>query len=354
MWHLAVREDDLVSAQSMLQRYRGEVPWSFRAYLARAQGNPGDLAALLDAARGSENRQMQIAARNLMVYRDEFALADSLLALELEWRQRPAVRQGSRVMKAWLETGRGRWSAALVAFRQAEPEGAPGAKVEAALAAALPFLSVPPSDLREIHYRLAAWRPEADPPERSELATALRPHLRTYLLGLLSSRLGERNEALRQAAALEQAGPPPGGEAVLRGLARTLRADVAWQSGRAREVIELLEVAAAEVPLELISTPAYATARPYGQEHARYLLAAALVAERRRDDARRWLATGFQGAPNEFAYHAPVSRMLGELEESLGNRTAARTRYERFVRLWADADPAQRRQVEEVKKRLRG
>lgn len=352
MWHLAVREDDLASATAMLPRYRGEVPWSYRAYLAFVQSDRNGYAALLEETSRSQNRQMQIAARHLMTYRDAFASADSLLTLELGWRERPAIRQGSLLMKAWLEVGRGRWEAALRAFREAEPVGASGAKAEAALAATVPFLEVTASDLREIRYRIEAWNPESDPAERTDLATALRPHLRVYLLGLLSARLGESDEALRQAGILERAGPPSGGVGVVRGLARTLRAAVAWQSGRPREVVRLLETAPAEIPLELMSLPAYATARPYGQELARYLLAAALLAEGRREDARRWLTTGVQGAPNEFVYHAPVSRLLGELEEAAGDRAAARARYERFQRLWSDADPPQQRQVEAVKARM--
>ncbi len=352
MWHLAVREDDLGSADTMLRRYRGEVPWGYRAFLAYARQDPAGFTLLLDEARRSENRQMQIAARNLMTYRDEFALADSILALELQWRQRPAVRHGSLLMKAWLEVAQGRWEGALRAFRQAGPEGESGAKVEAAIAAALPFLEVPASDLREIRYRIEAWRPEADPAERTGLATALRPHLRDYLLGLLSARLGESDEALRQAAALERAAEPAGGAGVARGLGRTVRAAVAWQNRRPREVIRLLEAAPVEVPLELISLPAYATARPYGQEHARYLQAAALLAEGRREEALRWLTTGFQGAPNEFAWQAPISKLLGQLAETAGDRAAARTHYQRFLRLWRDADPAQQGQVDEVQKRL--
>ena len=211
MWHLAVREDDLGSAAKMLERYRGEVPWSSRAFLAWAQGDRNQYDGLLEQARGAENRQLQIGARHLMTYRGAFAAADSLLAHELEWRQRPPVRQGSRLMKAWLEIGRGRWQSALAAFRAAEADGAGDARIEAALAAALPFLTVPAADLRDIRSSIGAWRPETDAEAPTALASALRPHLRLFLLGLLSSRLGEPGEAQRYASALEQADPPRGG-----------------------------------------------------------------------------------------------------------------------------------------------
>ena len=364
MWHLAVREDDLGGAQAMLERYHGSPPWSYRAFLAHARRDPAEFAVLLEEARGAENRQMQIAARYLMAYSGDFAAADSILTLELQWRQRPAIRQSSRLMKAWLEIGRGRWSAAREAFRAAESEGASRARVETALAATLPFLVIPPTELRAVRAEIEAWRPENDPEERSALATALRPHLRVALLGLLSSRLGgggggEEAAALRYAAELERAQPPALGESVVQGLARTVRADVAWQGRKPREVIRLLGSSRVEVPLELVSVPLFTTVREYTQEHARYLLAAALTAQGgggggETSEARRWLSTGFQGAPNEFAYLAPISRLMGEVLAHSGDRAGARSQYERFVRLWENAEGAERWVVEEVKGRLAG
>lgn len=352
MWHLAVREDDLAGAQAMLQRYHGSPPWSYRAFLAHARRDPARFASLLEEAHGAENRQMQIAARYLMVYSGDFSAADSLLSVELRWRQRPAIRQGSRMMKAWLEVGRGRWTAAREAFRAADDEGASRASIEVALAATLPFLVLPAADLQAVRRGIEAWKPEKDPDERTALATALRPSLRIALLGVLSSRLGEPSEALRYAVELEQAPPPPLGESVVQGLARMVRADVAWHAGRPREVIQLLEPVRVEVPPELIAVPLFTTVREYTQEASRYLLAAALAAEGKASEARRWLATGFQGAPNEFVYLAPISRLAGEMAERAGDRAEARRQYERFVRLWESADGAQRKTVEEVKARL--
>ena len=98
--------------------------------------------------------------------------------------------------------------------------------------------------------------------------------------------------------------------------------------------------------------PAYIIAREYTLEHARYLRAAALAALRRDIDALRWLRTGLQGAPNEFAYLAPVSLLLGEIQERAGDRAAAMESYERVVRLWQDGDPPQRATATEVRGRL--
>ena len=187
MWDLAVREQDYASAQAMLQRYRGAPPWSNRALLAFVRGDSLSRASLLEEAKGSENRQVQIAARFVATYLGDLASAEELARLELAWRRQPAIRQGAQLILGWLEVGRGRWSAARPAFLAAEGEGAAAGRVHRALAATLPFLVLPRSDLLAVRAEIEAWTPERDADERTATATALRPHLRLYLLGLLSS-----------------------------------------------------------------------------------------------------------------------------------------------------------------------
>jgi len=357
MWDLAVREQDYPSAQAMLQRYRGVPPWSNRALLASARGDSVAGASLLDEAKAPENRQVQIAARFVATYLGELAAAEALARLELSWRRQPAIRQGSQLLLGWLEVGRGRWSSARPAFVAAEQEGAAAGRVHRALAATLPFLVVPRSDLLTVRAEIEAWIPELDPEERTATATALRPHLRLYLLGLLSSRLDQPAEAKRYSAQLERLPAQPGSAGVVRGLAQAIRSDVAWRAGNPGEALAALGEVTPEIPLELVSVPAYVTAREYAQEHARYLRAAALAALGRDSESLRWLQTGFQGAPNEFAYLAPLSRLLGEIQERAGDRAGAIEHYERLVRLWQDGDPPQRAAAAEVSgrlKRLRG
>ncbi len=357
MWDLAVREQDYAGAQGMLQRYRGAPPWSNRMLLAFVQGDSAARARLLEEAKPSENRQVQIAGRFVATYLGDLASAEELARLELAWRHQPAIRQGTQLLLGWLEVGRGRWSSARSAFLAAEHEGTAAGRVHRALAATLPFLVVPRSDLLAVRDEIEAWTPERDPEERTATATKLRPHLRLYLLGLLSSRLDQSAEARRYLAQLEGLPAPSGSAGVVRGLAQIIRADVAWQAGNAGEALSALEPATTEIPLELISVPAYVIAREYTLEHARFLRAAALTALGRDSEALGWLRTGLQGAPNEFAYLAPVSRLLGEIQERTGDRAAAIEHYDRLVRLWQDGDPPQRAVAAEVRgrlKRLRG
>ena len=353
MWDLAVREQDYESAQAMLQRYRGTPPWSNRALLAWVRGDSVARARLLEEEKVSENRQVQIAARFVATYLGDLASAEQLIRLELAWRHQPAIRQGAQLLLGWLEVGRGRWSSARAGFLAAEQEGAAAGRVHRALAASLPFLVVPRSDLQAVRAEIEAWTPERDPEERTATATALRPHLRLYLLGLLSSRLGQAAEARRYSAELERLPAQPGSVGVVRALAQTIRSDVAWQAGDFKGALTALGEVIPEIPLELVSVPAYSTEREYAQEHARYLRVAALAALRRDNEALRWLEAGLRGAPNEFVYLAPLSRLLGEIKERAGDRAAATAQYQRLVQLWQDGDPPQRAAVEEVKARLR-
>lgn len=146
--------------------------------------------------------------------------------------------------------------------------------------ATLPFVNAPPADVRTIRAVVERWRPAGTPSTNALLAVALEPQLRLYLLGLLSSRLGEHDVAMRQK-----------------------------QPERA---LSLLGVADGEVPLELVVVRPFVNARQYTQEHARWLRAEALRALGRREEAARWDSLSFQGSPIELLYRRqPLSSCSG-------------------------------------------
>lgn len=354
MWDLAVREEDYAGAARMIERYRGAPPPSYRMLLARAMGDSQAFAALLAAGRTEENRQLQIGARYLALYLGDFTLALEVVERDLEWRERPAIRQDTRLLAGWLELARGRWSAGRMAFEAADAEGSGAALVHRAIAAALPFLAVPTPELTAIHRELEAWEPGRDPPDRTALVTALRPHLRLYLLGLLESRLGKVPEALARAAELGRLRPPPGGAQVVQALAATIRADVEWSRGRAAAVLTQLDAIRPDVPLELVSLPAFATVREYGMEHARWLRAAALTSLGRAAEARRWLEFGFLGAPNEVVFSSPANGLLAEAAARAGDQTAAARHLDRMAVLWSEADLPLQQGVAETRRRVQG
>ncbi|HET9455080.1 MAG TPA: hypothetical protein VFO66_12410 [Gemmatimonadaceae bacterium] len=300
MWDLAVREDDYPAVDSMLSRFQG-APLSYRIPPAHARGDSAAIARLHAEARQLDARQSQIAARFVATYLGDLATAESLARLDLQPRRNASIRLGAQTFLAWLELARGNWGGAKTAFGAAERmEGGQSVLLERALAATLPFVKVPTNDVGAIRAELERWTPA--PVAGGTLLTSLEPHLRLYLIGLLSARLGAHDAAESRARELDALAVPPQGSKVVRALAATVRADVAMKQGQPGRALTLLEAADGQVPLELVVVRPFVNARQYSQEHARYLRAEALRALGRADEARRWQATSFQGSPLELVY----------------------------------------------------
>jgi tetratricopeptide (TPR) repeat protein len=344
MWDLAVREDDYTAAESMVSRMKAPPP-SMQILLTFARGDSASRAAIVERARGLDSRQSQIAARYVATFLRDFASAESLARLDLQERRSPAIRVGAQTFLAWLEVARGRWSAANAAFAVAErmDESTP-LLTHRAMAASMEFLAVPRSDLESIRSELAAWNPEAAEPN-AELAAQLQHHLRLYLLGLLSARLGDQPSAARFAAEIERTEAPREARDVVRGLAQTLRADIAAQSGR--DATTRPDQGA--IPLELVSVRLFANIREYTLEQARYLHALQLRARKQYTEALRWIETSFQGSPSEIVFLAPMHLLRGEIYEQLGDHQKALQHYRHFILLWRDCDPALKPRVEQAK-----
>jgi tetratricopeptide (TPR) repeat protein len=352
MWDLAVREEDYDAVDAMLSRF-AKAPLSMRLLPVFARGDSAARARFVDEATNSDSRQSQISARYVATFLEDFAAAESLARLDLAERRRPPIRLGAQLFLAWLELARGRWSAANAAFEAAKRmEGASGVELERAMAATMPFLQVPTADLGHVRTELERFDPNAGSAALGGLAGSLRPHLRLYLLSLLSSRMGDDQNAARYAGELEALAAPPEGAAVVRGLVQTARADVALRTGNAAEALRLLERVQGDVPLELVYLKVFATVREFGQEHARYLRAEALMQLRRYDEALRWYQTSFQGSPAELVYLAPIHMREAQIFEARGEREKAATHYRQFLALWANPDSPLASVVTDARSRL--
>jgi tetratricopeptide (TPR) repeat protein len=340
MWDLAVREEDYEDVAAMLARFIGRPPLSLRLVPAVAQADSATIRVLLAEGRTLESRQIQIAARYVASYLGNVNMADSLARLDVAWRERPANRAAAQLLLGGLAAAGGRWSEAKEAFRTAETmEGAGPVLVHRAMIATLPLLPVPPEDLRAIRAEVDRWQPPSMP-AASGLAAALQPHLRLYLLGLLSSRLGELDAAERAAVGIAGLPTPPAAAGIPGQLAATIRADVAWMQGRPRDVLAVLELVDQRIPLELVAVSRAAHIREFGAEHARYLRAIALIALGRGVEGFAWLRFGLRGAPQEYLYHVPMQLGLGEVFERLGQPDSASAHFQRVITAWDHADPA--------------
>lgn len=350
MWDLAVREEDFQSIDAMLARYRARAPLSLRLLPAAARSDTVAMRALLAEGHALESRQIQIAARYAASYLQDFALADTLARLDLQWRERPANRAGAQLLLAGLAAAGGRWSAAREAFRTAETmEGAGPVIVYRAVAATLPLQPVSQEELRAIRDEVERWDPGIV--DGGTLAGAMAGHNRQYLLGLLSSRMGDWQAAEQAAAALESLPAPPAGRQLARSLAATIRADVSWMQERPEDVLLALERVDYGIPLELIALSRAAHVREFGLEQARYLKAVALAALGRQAEALTWFRYGLRGSPQEYLYLGPVHVQLGELFERMGQPDSAAAHNGRFLDLWSHADSAALPLLETVRRR---
>ncbi|HEX6309514.1 MAG TPA: hypothetical protein VFZ69_15055 [Longimicrobiales bacterium] len=301
--------------------------------VAFTSGNAAERAALIE-----EYQSMGAppgTAEYIVTALREFSLADQLLDVP---RTGPATVAEAHRLRAVLHAARGRWTDARTEFARAERLEPAEPPILRALCAGLPFLAVPRGDLAAARDAIAAWTPAVPVVSaRPAFAVALRPQLRLYLLGILSSRLGAGDEAMRHAAALERLPVPNGAGPLVAGMAATVRADVLRERGELTEALAVLDRARGEVPLELISVMGL------GEEYARYLRAELLYALARDDDALRWMTYGFAvslASPLQFPLFAPFALRQAQIHERRGNAAVAAHHYSRFLAYWSKPDSA--------------
>jgi tetratricopeptide (TPR) repeat protein len=241
------------------------------------------------------------------------------------------IRLAGHLNLARLFVAQGRWRAAAVELERAADVDLERARMTRAVLATLPFLSIPRDDLASAMEELQGWAPPVpepgSPPER-----AYDQHVRLYLMGLLSTKLGEASRALEYADAIEElvdvarTGVP--GE-----LATTLRADVAWRQGSSpADVLRALEPLRGRLPAVLWDHPAF------GQEHARFVRASALHRAGENDEALRWLEDTFDLTPGGVYYLAPTRYLAAQVLDASGRAEEAAEARARYRELWADAD----------------
>ncbi len=347
MWTLAVREEDYTTADSLMRRKfpADKVPLGHRGILAIVRRDSAAFELILDKVRNQASGY-RFGPEWIALYLNDFSRAAEFAQAALASPRPAAVRDSVHQLLALLALAEGRWNAAKLEFAQAA-RGISSARRLRALAATWRFLAVPRADLAALRGELSQWDPSADAPEPNPgLASTLRPHLRLYLLGLLSSRLGDDTDALRYASALERMDRPVEAAKLVRDLAQTVRAEVALRLGRAADALEMLEPIRGEVPPELLAHPFYS------EEGSRYLRAELLYQLGRDEEALRWLSNGFQETPEELVLLAPTHLLQAELYERLGDRKQAADHYSRFIQLWRSCDPELRPSVEKAKARL--
>jgi hypothetical protein len=355
MFDLAVREDDWARADTLIRRkFPERLPFDVRVAFAALRRDTAGLRLLRAEGQGTagekgRKRDRALEAGMLLsAYLEDLGLAEEFTRFSTRPSLPAGTRASAHLSLAGLGVAGGRWTSAKQEMASAARLGqVDSALVGRALAASLPFLGVPRDEVRRIRGEVERWAPGRDASKPlPESIRPLAPQLRLYLLGLLSTRLGAAGEALHLASELETLPAPPESRAVVRSLARTIRADVATESGHTNEGLTLLEEVRGEIPFELLGLPYFS------EEHARYLRGRLLFQAGRDEEALRLVENAFAGTAAELYYRAPAHLLQAELHQRLGNKEEAAEHYSRFLALWQSCDPPLRPVVEGARTQL--
>jgi hypothetical protein len=348
-----VREERWARADTLIRRKFAAVPFDVQVLFAvqrrdtvaerRLRAQAPDLAS-------QKGRRIAVALETgtlLSLYLEDLGRAETFTRFGTARSVPPGVQASAHQLLASLAVAGGRWSAAQPEFAAVARTHPDSALIGRALAASLPFLRVPRPDVEAIRTEVERWTPGSE--VSSPLPESIRPltrHLRLYLLGLLSARMGATADALRHAGELERLSAPPQSSPLVRDLGRIIRADVAASAGRTAEALALLDGIGGQVPFEQIRLPYFS------HEHARYLRSQLLHQAGRDSEALRLVEVAFVGTASELHYRAPSHLLRAEIHQRLGDRAAAAEQYSRFVALWRGCDPALQPLVEDARAEL--
>jgi hypothetical protein len=111
----------------------------------------------------------------------------------------------------------------------------------------------------------------------------------------------------------------------------SVRAHLAWRSGRTAEALRLIESMHGDRWYQLTLTSPF-----FGQAHDRYLRAELLRTLGRDEEAAGWYAALGESSPFEIIYLAPAARALGLMAERAGDRALAATHFARALEVWGE------------------
>jgi DNA-binding SARP family transcriptional activator/TolB-like protein/Tfp pilus assembly protein PilF len=353
---LAARQRERESLDRYVEQILAESPedsLEWRALRAFAVGDKSEQDRIVRALRGSSDQELVSAAKEVALNTENLSGAARISRLLIEPTRPPDVRVAGHIFLAHLEVAQGRWSGARRELSEVKILSPAAALAFRALLATVHVLPVPRAEVETIRDALARWgAPAATPNPYISWYSDLGPHLRIYMLGLLSARLEEYATALNYAAQLEQVDESPAAAARGRAMAAAIRARVEFTRGDQTEALAWLDRMRFEesevLPLPPLGFVGY-------QRHLRPELLRELGRERealRWYGAVRWISAVRAHSYLELAYLAPWHLRQAEIYDRLGERESALQHYTHFVEMWEKTDPELRDQVTRARRRL--
>jgi tetratricopeptide (TPR) repeat protein len=339
---------------TLMHRYAGgETPFiAFRAPLAFATGTRAEQDSIIAEISDLNDIFLMWSVMNIADGAADLERAQDAARVISDSERSDEMRGLGYIILAYLEAARGRWRTASEELERATEFNPPLSIEYHALLASVPFMPVSRDELREIRDRLVGWNaggvtPSKGFPEWLKVHNDAHPHLRVYLLGLISIRLDDYGNARTYAQELEQMEGASHVESLVKDLSHGLRAQLAWEEGNLDQVLENFEQAQMRPPGQ------YKLYSPFYKESLeRYLRAELLHEMGRHEEAFGWTSSFYWGWNFNFIYRAVLHKRYAEYYEEVGRIDEAIEHYSKFIETWKDCDEELQPKVNEAKSKL--
>ena len=320
--------DRLVEAALALAPGR-DVAAGLRALRAHATGTDAEQAGSSDAFAEASGLAIGRSFSDVALYTPDLRKAERFGTRLFAAARSEEFRAFGHLVLAHMALARGGIVEAFDRIHEAERLEPSWSLEVKGLIASLPFLPVDAAFRSQVRDALVAWNPlDAKPSFAAPLVlhNEVHPHLRQYLIGLLSLRLEDPDGSREAGEALEELPVSPAGAPLVAHLLRTLHADRLRNGGMAREALAVLEMPSADVWFQLVvASPFFAGA------YERFLRAELLADLGRPVEALAWWDAIAERSPFELPFRAPSLERQGAVWRQLGDperadRCAARAR----------------------------
>jgi tetratricopeptide (TPR) repeat protein len=340
----AAREGNRTQLDSLVRRAieltpEGDRAVEMRTLRALTIGDTAERRIVLADLEHATDPPLFVTAWDLPIASGNLDAGRTVASILTQPARSPEVRALGHMNLAYLYATQGRWRQARVELAAAESLDSTRALELGAYLMAVPLLPVSPTDLQNEraairHLDPAAVAASMHPSAWVAVHNGLHEHLKLYLVGLLSARLGDAAAAESCAAALERLPSPHGADSFSLDLALGLRAQVARAAGRPEEALQLLERAPRRRWYQLTLTSPF-----FSQAAERYLRAALLEETGRQEEALRWYSSFEEVSQFDLAFLPASHLQRAAIYEQRGDLERAAHYLRRFIELWSAADP---------------
>ncbi len=334
---LSAAEQKKDEVRSLVARYlavypRGDRTLEMRAIRAFSTGDENESAAVLADARHAGTLEWYATLTAALAYTDDVGAAASLATIESDHvTQSPGPFDFVFTMLPLPALAAGKLARGIPTPGTDLVEHTWPAKLRALLTVAAP-VALPIANVKALRDTIASS--EAHPLRTVKIFafdSILHPQIRTYLVGVLSAKLGDRlavDSSLAVLSGLSRRSQDSGAAADFSHL---IRAEDAKRKHRLEEALREVE----GFRLDASHSLAYGFRPAFA--HARFLRAEILYDLRRDQEALRWYSSLSEAY--DPLYLPMVHFRKGEIFLRRGDKAGAAVEFRRFLNLWKDCDP---------------